>query len=152
MYNKDAILGIFSATASDQGCQKLHSRVSLSVDWRIAKEWIYFFEIKKIDSWCGELENLYVPNEIQSGEYSKDGGLDDSLHSFFVANVNLNSDGRLNVNVNKFDNDNVWNAENRNRIVAPKLIIFSCLFGGSFLFHKSFFPSTDISSNFLKSL
>ncbi len=41
----------------------------------------------------------------------------------FVANVNRNSDERLRVNVNPFANDNVWNAENRNRVVLPKLTI-----------------------------
>jgi hypothetical protein len=33
---------------------------------------------------------------------------------FFVANMNLNSDGP-NVNVNRLSNDNMWNAENRHR-------------------------------------
>lgn len=47
-------------------------------------------------------------------------GRDDAPHKFFVANVNVNSDG-LNVNVNRFENDNVWNAENRNRMVVPKM-------------------------------
>lgn len=44
------------------------------------------------------------------------------IAQFFVANVNVNSDG-LNVNVNRFENDNVWNAENLHRVVVPKLII-----------------------------
>ncbi len=39
---------------------------------------------------------------------------------FFVANVNVNSDG-LNVNVNRFENDNVWNASNAHRVVVPKM-------------------------------
>ena len=39
---------------------------------------------------------------------------------FFVANVNVNSDG-LNVNVNRFENNNVWNAENLHRMVVPKM-------------------------------
>ena len=41
----------------------------------------------------------------------------------FVANVNRN-DGKLKANVNRFSNDNVWNADNRNRVVVPKLFIF----------------------------
>ncbi len=48
--------------------------------------------------------------------------MDDISHIFLVANVNVNPDG-LNVNVNEFSNDNVWNAENGNRFVIPKLII-----------------------------
>jgi hypothetical protein len=52
------------------------------------------------------------------------GGVNDSsLHTFFVANVNVNSDGTLNANVNRFSNDNVWNADNRRRVVVPKLAI-----------------------------
>ena len=51
------------------------------------------------------------------------GALDGSLHIIFVANVNFNDDGQLKVNVNRFSNDNVWNAENRHRIVIPKLTI-----------------------------
>lgn len=48
---------------------------------------------------------------------------------FFVANVNFNSDDRLNVNVNRFENSNVWNAENRHRIVVPKLAVSLILSG-----------------------
>ena len=44
--------------------------------------------------------------------------------TFFVANVNVNS-GELKVNVNRFSNDNVWNASNRNRVVVPQLTNFS---------------------------
>jgi hypothetical protein len=36
--------------------------------------------------------------------------------------VNVN-DGKLKVNANRFDNDNVWNADNRHRVVVPKLEI-----------------------------
>lgn len=64
--------------------------------------------------------------------------------------MNFNSDDDLNVNVNRFENDNVWNAENRNRVVVPKLADFLLLFSGSFLFRKSLFPRSDISSDFLK--
>ena len=41
---------------------------------------------------------------------------------FFVANVNLNA-GEPNVNVNRFENDNEWNGDNRHRVVVPKLIV-----------------------------
>jgi hypothetical protein len=43
--------------------------------------------------------------------------------SFFVARVNLHSDGRLYVYVYKFDDDHVWDAEDRYRIVAPQLAV-----------------------------
>jgi len=42
----------------------------------------------------------------------------------FVVNVNVNSDG-LNVNVNRLENDNVWNGEYRHRVVSPQLKSFS---------------------------
>lgn len=54
------------------------------------------------------------------------------MHIIFVANVNFN-DGHLKVNMNRFSNDNVWNAENRHRIVVPKLSFLSSLFGESFV-------------------
>jgi hypothetical protein len=38
--------------------------------------------------------------------------------------VNVN-DGRLKVNVNQFSNDNVWNGENRHRVVVPETQRFS---------------------------
>lgn len=54
--------------------------------------------------------------------------------AFFVANVNVNSDGKLNVNVNRLENSNVWNAENRHRVVAPLLAVsLAYLKGESFL-------------------
>lgn len=40
---------------------------------------------------------------------------------FFVANVNVDANGRK-ANVNRFSNDNVWNADNCHRVVVPKLI------------------------------
>ena len=66
------------------------------------------------------------------------------IAQFFVANVNVNSDG-LNVNVNRFENDNVWNAENSHRMVVPKMIVFSSLIllsERSFLF-KPLSPSAE---------
>jgi hypothetical protein len=51
------------------------------------------------------------------------GGVPDgSLHIFFVANVNVN-DRKLDANVNRFSNDNVWNGKYRHRIVVPKLLV-----------------------------
>lgn len=49
--------------------------------------------------------------------------------------MNVNSDGKLKVNVNRFENSNVWNAENRNRMVALKLAVSPVYFlsSGSFL-------------------
>lgn len=61
------------------------------------------------------------------------GGVPDgSPHIIFVANVNFDDDGQLKVNVNRLSNDNVWNAENRHRIVVPKLMFLSLLRGESF--------------------
>jgi hypothetical protein len=51
--------------------------------------------------------------------------------------VNFDDDGQLKVNANRFSNDNVWNAENRHRIVVPKLPFLSLLRGESFA--KSWF-------------
>ena len=49
----------------------------------------------------------------------------------FVANVNVNG-GKLKANVNRFSNTNVWNADNRHRVVVPQHIIFSLLRWGVF--------------------
>ena len=49
----------------------------------------------------------------------------------FVANVNVN-ERELNVNVNRFDNPNTWNADNRHRVVIPLLHCFSRYFAGVF--------------------
>jgi len=40
---------------------------------------------------------------------------------FFVAYVFFNSIGELGMNVNQFDNFNVWDAESRHRLVVPRL-------------------------------
>ena len=40
---------------------------------------------------------------------------------FFVANVIVNDDGSLYVNVLKFSLGNVWNAECQHRVVVPQL-------------------------------
>ncbi len=83
---------------------------------------------QKIASWCDGLENFKVPNKIQFRDYSIKRIFKGWWHGwfiahFFVANVNVNDDGRLNVNVNRLENGNVWNAENRNRVVIPKLAV-----------------------------
>jgi hypothetical protein len=77
------------------------------------------FKIKTA-SWCDALEDFEVPDSMQSREYSRGSGKDGSPHNFFVANVNVNSDGTLKVNVNRLLNDNVWNATNHHRVVVPQ--------------------------------
>ena len=52
----------------------------------------------------------------------------------FVANVNVDDGGRLKLNVNRLDNSNVWNAQNRNRVVVPQLTISPYLNGREFCF------------------
>ena len=84
-----------------------------------------------------------------------DSGPDGASHTFsFVANVNRNDD-KLKANVNRFDNDNVWNAENRNRWILPKLAVSPALEtiqGRSFLFKAIFdalLPAAHHPSYFL---
>ena len=55
-----------------------------------------------------------------------------------MVNVNAYSDGRLNANVNRFSNDNVWNAENEHRLVVPKLLFFSSAYGRGVFVSKPF--------------
>ena len=62
--------------------------------------------------------------------------------------MNLDSDAKLKVNVNRFENDNVWNVENRHRIVVPKQAVPSALMGGSFIFN-ALFPSSDHTAELL---
>lgn len=64
------------------------------------------------------------------------------ITQFFVANVNVNSDG-LNVNVNRFENDNVWNAKYAHRMVVPKMD-GSPLYTGGVLLSKPFFHPPSI--------
>lgn len=40
---------------------------------------------------------------------------------FFVASVNVNSDGNLKVHVRRFEYSDVWSAEDRRRVVVPQL-------------------------------
>ena len=61
-----------------------------------------------------------LPQYIQPQEYSKGGGIDGLKHNF-VVNVNVYDPGKLNVNVNHLENDNVWSAKYGNRIVSPLL-------------------------------
>jgi hypothetical protein len=46
-----------------------------------------------------------------------------SNNQFFVALVYLNSGGRLYVRVDRLEDDGVWCAENRNRLVVPQLAV-----------------------------
>jgi len=41
----------------------------------------------------------------------------------FVANVYFDSDDKLKVNVYRLEDDDVWNAENRHRVVVPQLAV-----------------------------
>ncbi len=68
-----------------------------------------------------------------------------------MANVNVHADGRLKVNVNRFDNPNVWNAKYAHRLVVPQLVVFSCLSSRSFTL-QTLFPSAKHSADFLKFL
>lgn len=63
------------------------------------------------------------------------GGMDGifDISFLFVANVNVNGD-KLKSNVNRFDNDNGWNADNRHRLAVKQHIIFSSLSWGVFRF------------------
>lgn len=89
---------------------------------RLAKEWTYLYLIKN-SQLVQRTSGLQCP-EYYSIVYDLDDGvLDGSLHIIFVANVNLNSDGNLKADVNRFSNDNVWNAKNQHRIVVPKLTV-----------------------------
>lgn len=54
--------------------------------------------------------------------------------------MNANSDG-LNVNANRFENDNMWNTDNQHRLVAPKLNVSPLsYFGGVFASSPFFHP------------
>jgi len=57
----------------------------------------------------------------------------------FVANVNVDG-GKLKVNVNRFDYSNVWNGDNRHRLVVPLLGVSPALWGGSFFSKPIFQP------------
>ncbi len=69
----------------------------------------------------------------------------------FVANVNVNSGGELEVRVYRFEHSNVWNADNRNRVVvlkpaaSPTSYRVGVLFSSPFLQPPSMRP---ISSSF----
>src|SRR3989338_1631375 len=65
-----------------------------------------------------------------------------------VINVNR-ADRQWNVNVNRLDNDNRWNAENR--FFSRNSLIFSCLIAGVFLFKESF-PTRKLSTDSIKLL
>jgi hypothetical protein len=58
----------------------------------------------------------------------------------------VNDDGKLNANLNEFQNDNVWNGDNEYRIFSSKLLCFSSLNWRSFLF-QTFLPAAEHFSN-----
>lgn len=81
--------------------------------------------------------------------FCQGGGDREGASYIFVVNVNVNDDG-LDVNVNRFENGNVWSGEYRHRVVSPQLYGFlPCLFRGSFYF-QSFFPASDHTSDFIQ--
>lgn len=68
--------------------------------------------------------------------------------------MNVNSDDRLKVNVNRFENSNVWNAENRHRLVVPKPTV-SLAVWREFYFNNPFIQPPiilPISSNCFESI
>jgi hypothetical protein len=73
-----------------------------------------FFQKNK--NWRKKLADFNVPNTIQSGEYSKDGGMDGFLHEnagvLRAVNANWNDDG-WNMNANSAENPNRWNDGNQ---------------------------------------
>lgn len=73
----------------------------------------------------------------------------DGSSLFFVANANFNSDDKLNVNVNQFENDNVWNADNRLRVVVPKLADSPVLIEREFYFLEVHFSIHQADGRFL---
>ena len=71
------------------------------------------------------LVDFEVPNEIQSREYSKDGGIDGVIHTaLWAVNANWNADNDgWNVEANSVSNPNRWNDGNqvvsRNSFLSP---------------------------------
>lgn len=99
----------------------------------LAKEWVYFFKIKKQSVGAGNWRTFMSRKKFafrhDLAGYVREG----FPHKFFVANVNRNEDGNRKANVNRLSNDNVWNAENRNRVVVPKLLVSPATFAGVFV-------------------
>lgn len=92
---------------------------------RLTKEWFRFFITIKNRSvgtvnWRTSTSHILYSRVAISNGSATDGLL---YISFFVANVNFDDHARLNVNVNRFENGNVWNAENRHRVVVPLLSV-----------------------------
>lgn len=55
--------------------------------------------------------------------------------------MNINTDGDAKVNVNRFENDNVWNASNRHRVFLPETCGFlSSMWVGVFFSTPFFHP------------
>ncbi|MDP3962396.1 MAG: hypothetical protein Q8Q03_00810 [bacterium] len=89
---------------------------------------------EKVGAFC---PGVVTPNKIQPLTHimTMGGGTDGRMHTYVsVVNVNRN-DGQWNVNVNRLDNDNRWNVENRvfvrNYIFLPSAmaeVLFSIYF------------------------
>ena len=62
-----------------------------------------------------------------------------SAHSVSVGNVNRNSDGWY-ATVNRLDNDNLWNPDNR--LLVRNTLLSSAINSGSFLF-QIYLPSDE---------
>jgi hypothetical protein len=80
---------------------------------------------------------------------SNTGGTDGTPHISFLFVANLNVDGgKLKANVNRFSNDNVWNADNRNRVVVSQHTNFSSSLRGG-VFVQPLPPATQHPTDFL---
>ncbi len=90
----------------------------------------------KLRTWCRALEDMpnemgQIPNSIQSGEFSMDGGVDGVLHiswrdsdgNLYVPYLN-DWNGERNLNLNYLEND--WNGNYR--FLAFRNSLFHCLF------------------------
>jgi len=97
------------------------------------------YSLKKYKNWYKKLEDFDVPNKIQSGEYSMDGGGDGFLYEsgcvLRAVNVNWNDDS-WNVNANSIDDLNKWNEGNQ--ILSRNCCIFLLLNLQEFCFASPF--------------
>jgi hypothetical protein len=67
--------------------------------------------------------------------------------------VNVNDDGNLKANVNRFSNDNVWNGSYLHRVVVPKLTVLPLYLAGVLLNRPFLHPPSirPISASFSES-
>jgi hypothetical protein len=84
------------------------------------REYIFYDRNKPVGAITAR-ELLTLQIKYSPFEHSKGSDIR-RLIAHFVANVNVNSDDHLKVNVNRFENSNVWNAGNRHRLVVPQLV------------------------------